>query len=585
MNDISVGGHVGRYEIKSELGEGGMGKVYRGYDPKLNRPVAIKTLSDDMAKDPDSVKRFLREARAAACLPDDPHIVKVYDINQLNGNGRPYIVMEYVEGKTFSSYISRNVLPDSATVDWRLDKFRQILEAVNYAHKNGVVHRDLKPGNVMISDSGLAKVMDSGIDGLGMGTPSYGAPEQLSGKSPTDERTDIYSLGVILYELLTGQIPFTGGIVWEVINKVITEPAPSVRSCNPNISSALSDVVARCLEKDPDKRFQSVGELIESFDKAYYKEKTAPTLAEVAPVPQSKNSGLTSGLFGGLLGVFLAFILFYVLFNPNKANVSPPESVTTPSYSQSSNTYVAESEVSLPEPVATPSYSQSSNTYIAETEPVVAAPEPAVTPDPSQALRDRYANLPVGEYFEFGNYPQGANDEIKPIRWRILKRDSDSILVISKYCLDCKHYNEENKEITWENCTLRHWLNDDFYNKAFDSQEQSLIKTSYLTNDANPSTSDRIFLLSIGEINEFFADQDDRCCKPTEYDVKNGALYRDDNDSEYIAYKDNAWWWLRSRGYDNCSASYVNGSGNIYGNGNFVNNSNVSVRPALRLAL
>ena len=649
MNDISVGCHVGRYEVKKELGEGGMGKVYCGYDPKLNRPVAIKTLSDDMAKDPDSVKRFLREARAAACLPDDSHIVKVYDINQLNGNGRPYIVMEYVEGKTFSSYIDRNVLPDSATVDWRLDKFRQILEAVNYAHKNGVVHRDLKPGNVMISDSGLAKVMDFGlalIDGshtqtgkgnLGMGTPAYGAPEQFSGKSSTDERTDIYSLGVILYELLTGQLPFTGGV--DPIYNVINTPAPSVRSCNPNISPALSDVVARCLEKDPNKRFHSVDELIKSFDKAcveqtesrptdditkstvkelhpttdgditesivvkpYIKpdqswiktdgtilesvmKKIAPTLTEdtldtdpiltkptivkptvkepeptpPAPVPQSNNSGLTGGLFGGLLGVFLAFILFYILFNPNKTNVTPPE------------------------PVATPSYSQSSNTYVAEPEPVVATPEPVVTPDPSQALRDIYANLRVGECFEFGTYPQGADGERKPIMLRILKRDSDSILVISELGLDCKRYNEEKKEITWADCTLRHWLNDDFYNRAFNSQEQSLIKTSNVTNNAGPSTNDRIFLLSVDEAERLFKDDKDRFCKPTDYAVKNGAYV---NDGSYnIAYEENAWWWLRSRGDSNYSAAGVDSFGSFDISGSNVNSNCGVIRPAFKLAI
>ncbi|MBQ7528584.1 sel1 repeat family protein [bacterium] len=156
-----------------------------------------------------------------------------------------------------------------------------------------------------------------------------------------------------------------------------------------------------------------------------------------------------------------------------------------------------------------------------------------------------YADKQVGDRFCFGRYPQGPNGEIKPITWRVLRRDSDSLLVIAEMGLDAKPYNEEYKPITWADCTLRRWLNDEFYKKAFNEQEQSLIKKTALANNAGLSTEDNVFLLSVDEAESLFANRDDRCCKPTDYAVKNGAWqYNGDN----VVYKENAWWWLRSRG-------------------------------------
>ena len=273
MDEIRVGSYLGKYKITGRLGSGGMGVVYRGEEQDLERSVAIKILPDDM-RDEESIKRFKREAKAAAILVDDSRIVKIYTTGKLK-DGAPYIVMECVEGKLLGSYIGKDVVPDSAAMSWRLSKFQEILEAMAYAHENGVVHRDLKPGNIMIGKSGLVKIMDFGLalvndkhtqtrTGQFMGSLPYASPEQIKPNGQTDNRTDIYSLGVILYELLTGQLPFTGGS-YEVMFKVVAEPAPSVRGGNPGGSEALSNVVARCLEKEPDKRFQSVRELLASF--------------------------------------------------------------------------------------------------------------------------------------------------------------------------------------------------------------------------------------------------------------------------------------------------------------------------------
>ncbi|MCR4784918.1 MAG: OmpH family outer membrane protein [bacterium] len=182
----------------------------------------------------------------------------------------------------------------------------------------------------------------------------------------------------------------------------------------------------------------------------------------------------------------------------------------------------------------------------------------------------------VGDRFEFGHYPQGANGEVKPITWRILRHNSDGYLVIAEQGLDCKKYNEEYCDITWADCTLRRWLNDEFYKKAFSSEEQSLIKTASICNNAGPSTDDRIFLLSTDEATSFFANDKDREAKPTAYATKNGAYTRSDSDQ----WKGNTWWWLRSRGRNSGRAADVYSNGTVHSYGVNVNILDGSVRPA-----
>ena len=202
--------------------------------------------------------------------------------------------------------------------------------------------------------------------------------------------------------------------------------------------------------------------------------------------------------------------------------------------------------------------------------------------DPLSSLRVSYADKQVGDRFEFGRYPQGANGEVRPITWRILCRDSDSLLVLSDKGLDNKCYHEVGfwraifgtNTTTWYTCTLRAWLNGEFYKKAFNEQEQSLIKKTIIANNAGPSTEDNVFLLSVDEAERLFANDNDRICKPTGYAVKNGVS-TDNNGA--------AWWWLRSRGDYDTSAAYVSDDGDIdYG---YVDICNASIRPAFKLAI
>lgn len=270
---------IGRYEIIEELGRGGMGVVYKGRDPRLNRQVAIKVMLPDPDANADAIKnsigRFLLEAEAVARL-QHANIVEIHDLDVVDENS-PFIVMEYVDGSSLDKLIDSN-LPDTKTLMRRLEIFYQILKAMQYAHEQGVVHRDLKPGNIMVCGEDQVKIMDFGLavldgahrltnKGSGCGTPSYCAPEQITDFKNTDERTDIYSLGVILFEMVTGHVPFEveNGDLADMFKRLLSEPPPSPKSYNPRLPSSLEKVILRCLQKSKDDRFQNLGELRASF--------------------------------------------------------------------------------------------------------------------------------------------------------------------------------------------------------------------------------------------------------------------------------------------------------------------------------
>ncbi len=191
-------------------------------------------------------------------------------------------------------------------------------------------------------------------------------------------------------------------------------------------------------------------------------------------------------------------------------------------------------------------------------------------------LRNIYADKQVGELFDFGRYPHGANGDIEPITWRVLQRNADYLLVIAEQGLDCKPYNKEYYDITWETCTLRHWLNSEFYDKAFNEQERKCILKTSIVNNSGPKTKDYIFLLSLDEAKSLFANDNARRAKPTEYAIKNNA---------YISENGCCYWWLRSRGFLDNDAVSANTDGDITGYGSHVFNYDIAVRPALKLAL
>jgi serine/threonine-protein kinase len=269
-----------RYELGELIGYGGMAEVHRGRDVRLGREVAIKILRADLANDPAFLTRFRREAQSAAGL-NYPAIVAVYDTGEdpgLSSNGDiPYIVMEYVEGRTL-----RDVLKEQGRLPIRraLEITAEICGALDFSHRNGIVHRDVKPGNVMITPTGAVKVMDFGIaralssnaatvtqTAAVIGTAQYLSPEQARGE-PVDARSDVYSTGCLLYELITGSPPFTGDSPVAVAYQHVRENAPAPSSLNPEVPRTVDSIVMKALAKNPLNRYQSAGEMRADLQRA-----------------------------------------------------------------------------------------------------------------------------------------------------------------------------------------------------------------------------------------------------------------------------------------------------------------------------
>jgi tRNA A-37 threonylcarbamoyl transferase component Bud32 len=262
----------GRYRLDAKIGAGGMSTVYQAFDMTLERAVAIKLLHREIAADSDQIERFRREARAVAQL-SHPHIVTVIDAGE--DDGRPYIVFEYVEGETLKHRIRRlGRLPVAEAVAYAVE----IVRALAAAHQRGIVHRDVKPQNVLIDAEGSAKVTDFGIartledegltaDGRVLGTTDYVSPEQALGHRVTGQ-SDLYSLGIVLFEMLTGQVPFRGESQVAVAMKHVREELPDVQVRRPEVSAALASVVERATAKELRHRYFSDAELIADLEDA-----------------------------------------------------------------------------------------------------------------------------------------------------------------------------------------------------------------------------------------------------------------------------------------------------------------------------
>src|SRR5215813_11431428 len=277
---VTSGTRLGHYEIRSKIGEGGMGEVYLAQDTKLDRKVALKILPADLAAQRDRMERFVREAKSAAAL-SHPNIAQIFEIGE--GGGSHFIAMEFIDGQTL-----RQLIREGDTDLQKLLRYLQhAADGLAKAHAAGIVHRDLKPDNIMVTRDGHTKILDFGLakliepsqtsstgdraselatflqpqskPGLVLGTVGYMSPEQAQGKTQQiDQRSDIFSFGCILFEVVTGRKAFEGKDPIDSLNKIIRQPAPPVSEYRPDLPNHLQRIVRRCLAKDPEDRYQTI---------------------------------------------------------------------------------------------------------------------------------------------------------------------------------------------------------------------------------------------------------------------------------------------------------------------------------------
>jgi serine/threonine-protein kinase len=307
----------GRYRLEAKLGSGGMSTVYLARDETLDRPVAVKVMHREMSEQPDQLERFRQEARAVAKLTN-PNVVSVIDAGE--DEGHPYIVFEYVKGETLKQRISRvGALDTQEALAYAIE----IAHGLSVAHARQMVHRDIKPQNVLIDEEGRAKLTDFGIsrqleqDGMTatgrvLGTTDYVAPEQAMGRG-VDPRSDIYSLGVVLYEMLVGQVPFHADSQVGVAMKHVNEDLPDVQRRRPEVSAAAALVVERSTAKNPDERYQKIGEMIDDLETALEVEAAragsttgeATSVLDAVPPPDRKLSSRARWSWAAIVAVLL----------------------------------------------------------------------------------------------------------------------------------------------------------------------------------------------------------------------------------------------------------------------------------------
>jgi len=283
----------GRYVLEELLGQGGMSAVYKATDPNLKRVVAIKMIHAHLSNDPGFVSRFEEEAAAVAQLRH-PNIIQVYDFNHDDESDAYYMVLEFVPGETVQQHLERlnesgRKLSSTKAIEYMID----ICEAVGYAHQRGMIHRDIKPANLMLSVTGQAILMDFGIakivggqrhtaTGAVVGTAMYMSPEQIKGESP-DNRSDVYSLGVTLFEMVSGQPPFKADSAMTLMMMHVNDPVPNIKDLNPDVPNALVAVINKALAKDPADRYQTAAQMASALREAMNQAKTDAVDAPLPP--------------------------------------------------------------------------------------------------------------------------------------------------------------------------------------------------------------------------------------------------------------------------------------------------------------
>lgn len=349
-----TGKRLGHYQIISHLASGGMGEVYLAKDLKLNRSVALKTLPRLFSTQTNSLRRFENEVRAAATL-NHPNIATIYSVEE--ADGQPFFTMEYVEGKTLDALIPKNGLDHKTFLEW----FVPISAALSHAHEKGIIHRDIKPGNIMITAEGVPKILDFGLaqidkaksngssstlkitnSGQILGTPSYMSPEQAEGKQ-VDNCSDIFSLGVVMYEAIAGERPFKGDNYASLVSELMTKEPPSVTEIKSETPFLLSRLIARCLKKERRRRFGSMREvrvILEEIQAAV--ESGVSTETTIAPPLSNREEFMPFWLIASMAAIIAiaGFAVYYSSANLRQSPISF-ENATLRKLSQTNNVVYA----------------------------------------------------------------------------------------------------------------------------------------------------------------------------------------------------------------------------------------------------
>lgn len=375
MDNIQPGQMLGSYRIINQIGRGGMANVYKAYQPSIDRYVAIKVLPSQLAESKQFAARFQQEARIIARL-EHPHILPVFDYGESDGTA--YFVMRYLDTGTLKDLMESGRPLSLEDID-RI--FTQLADALSYAHAHGVIHRDLKPanalvdssGNIFLTDFGIARLLESASPRLTqtdaiMGTPAYISPEQAQGQT-VDQRSDIYSLGIILYEMATGRVPFIADTPLAVLFKQISDPLPLPSAVKPDIPEPIEQVILKALAKSPDDRFATAGEFVAAWKRALEQAEKArlqheaarPTIVQsqpvsrphptAAPPPAKKAVSRPGGLAGWAIGCLAGGCLLLFIAGAAAFLLSRQNPVLFPSPSQ---TPLTADTATLPPPTETP---------------------------------------------------------------------------------------------------------------------------------------------------------------------------------------------------------------------------------------
>ena len=587
-------------------------------------------------------ERFLKEARTMAKFSKDKGIVKALDFFEINNTA--YIVMEYLEGVTLKQYLRENKRIDAEDL---VELLVPLIESLDEIHSQGLIHRDISPDNIMVLPDGRIKLMDFGAarDYTEFGEkslsivlkPGYAPPEQYQTHGVQGPWTDIYALCATMYKCITGENPP------DAIERVMDDHLKKISAFGIPVLPQIEEAIIKGMSVAANDRYQNVGDFCEDLYGGY-EENSEPEAEESQSQVETESAEqsveakadilqeeVPQGKYSTTEAVLESDNLIFEELSENTGLTSEEneagngiESETNNSGNKVPEQILEKKKVSItPEKEGIPDNRgkeetkkiQKKNDYF----PIIVGilillgiagtfaynksvskkgttakvesssqekdkEETTSKAESSSQKKDNNPDYKIGETIEFGNYPQEEDGTEKPIEWIVMKKEGNQVLLLSKYVLDAKPYNEEVEEVTWETSDIRKWLNNEFYTTAFNKAEKAKIQTSLIKNEDNSEygtsggndTEDKVFLLSEKEAETLFSNDKKRIAKATEYAEESGVY----GNEEKVA-----WWWLRSPGHWSDGAAVVNRNGWVYRDGDYVSSSVDGVRPALHLNL